>query len=69
MTLGTDFADEYLDFEESVTGKKTPLKVGNFFNSIVTQSMARSSNPLNIFFHELLPYCLSLEDQAYRRNV
>ena len=45
------------------------LRVGDFLNKVIFSGVLRDGQALNIFFTELLPFCITPQDRAYLKNV
>ena len=68
VSIGSAYASKELPYFDPATGETKQLKVGNFFNELVGQSILRDSQMLNIFFHELLAYTLTPNDRTFSQN-
>ena len=69
VSIGAEYVDRELPFYDYETGQTKMLAIGNFFNAVLGQGMIRDSQVLNIIFSELLPYCITPHDLAYKKNV
>lgn len=68
-SIGSSHADQELPYHDHATGKTDQRRVGNFINALTGQGILRDGQALNIFFPELLKFCLTPSDRAYHQNV
>ena len=69
VSIGACYANEELHYLDHTTGVTTSLRIGNFISKLLNSGMMRDGQAINIFFPELLEYCLTPHDRTYVHNI
>lgn len=67
-SIGKEYHNQELPYKHLETGRNEMMNIGNFLNKTLGDAAIRDGQAINVFFPELLQYCLTPYDRNFQAN-